>query len=304
MIRRRNWGLTDVIIGIKPLTPAAGAEISGVTLSADIDDDTLAEVHAALVRHHVIFFRDQPLSPVDQAGFARRLGRTRVAQKAAFGVMEDVPEMAILLNDRAAPPNVDHYHVDGLFRANPEFAAMLHAVELPSVGGDTIFVSLTRAYDALSDGMKSYLADKQAVADFMKLHGSPKKAKSWDGDNAERMERMRRLNPPVAHPLVKTHPVSGKTHLFLSESFTTHVVNVPDEESRGLLDFLLHHVRKAEFQCRFKWEFGSTAIWDNRAALHYAVADYWPERRLMHRVTIESDRLGQWDPGEAAVERG
>ena len=148
------------------------------------------------------------------------------------------------------------------------------------------------AYDALSTDMKSYLANKQAINDFMKLHGSPKKARSWEGENWERMEKSRRANPPVAHPMVKVHPVTGLKSLYISESFTASVVGLGEDESKGLLDMLNRHCARPEFQCRFHWRPHSMAFWDNRATQHYAVADYWPERRLMNRVSIETDALG------------
>ena len=200
--------------------------------------------------------------------------------------------MHVLVNDRERPPNVNHYHSDGIFRAEPEFASMLRAVEVPEAGGDTIFVGMRAAYDALSTDMKSYLANKQAINDFMKLHGSPKKARSWEGENWERMEKSRRANPPVAHPMVKVHPVTGLKSLYISESFTASVVGLGEDESKGLLDMLNRHCARPEFQCRFHWRPGSMAFWDNRATQHYAVADYWPERRLMNRVSIETDALG------------
>ncbi|MEL0113763.1 MAG: TauD/TfdA family dioxygenase, partial [Rickettsiales bacterium] len=219
--------------------------------------------------------------------------RLPMVREATFLVEEGVPEMHVLINDRERPPNVNHYHSDGIFRAEPEFASILRAVECPETGGDTIFVGMQAAYAALSDEMKAYLEGKEAVHDFMKLHGSPKKARSWEGDNAERMEASRRANPPVAHPMVKTHPVTGAKSLYISESFTASVLGVGEDESRGLLDLLNRHCARPEFQCRFHWRPHSMALWDNRATMHYAVADYWPEKRLMNRVTIETDAIGE-----------
>lgn len=278
-----------------PLTPTIGAEVHGIDLAASPDDAALAEVHAALMQHHVVFFREQDITPLQQAEFARRFGRTRVAQKAAFDVLPDVPETAVLLNDRDAPPNVNHYHADGIFRRVPEFAAMLYAVEVPQSGGDTIFVNMQAAYEALSPELRAYLDRHQASNDFMKLHGSPAKARSWSGENAARMDAMRKKHPPVVHPMVRTHPVSGRRSLWISESFTTHIVGVPASESNGMLDMLFRHCALPEFQCRFHWRNGSMAFWDNRATMHYALADYWPERRLMHRITIETDAIGAPD---------
>lgn len=279
-------------ITFEPVTPCVGALVGGIDLTGSLDDATIADLHAALMRHHVLFFRDQDITPLQQSDFAARFGRLRKARRAAFGLMEGAPAVHVLENDRERPPNVNHYHSDGIFRREPEFASILRAVTVPQAGGDTIFVSLYAAYDALSEGMKAYLEDLQAVNSFMKLHGSPKKARSWEGDNFERMQSMNRDHPPVAHPLVRRHPVTGRKHLYLSESFTTHIVDVDEEESQRVLDFLFRHVAKPEFQCRFQWRNNSVAFWDNRAALHYAVADYWPETRIMNRVSIETDEIG------------
>ena len=280
-------------ITVHPMTPCAGALIEGVDLAAPLDREVIGEMHATLMRYHVLFFRDQAITAAQQAEFAARFGRLRKARRAAFELKEGVPSMHVLINDRERPPNVNHYHSDGIFRREPEFGSVLRAVTSPKAGGDTIFVSLYAAYDALSDGMKAYLEDLEAVHSFMKLHGSPKKARSWKGDNYARMESLSRDNPPMAHRLVRRHPVTGRKHLYLSESFTTHIVGVDEEESQRVLDFLFRHVAKPEFQCRFKWRENSVAFWDNRAALHYAVADYWPETRVMNRVTIETDEIGE-----------
>lgn len=290
-------------IDVTPVTPAAGAEISGIDLSKNISDETCLEVHRALMAHGVVFFRDQAIAPQQHADFARRFGDLRMVTRSAFEVNQEVPEMHELINDEARPPNVNHYHSDGIFRKRPEMGSMLRAVEVPVAGGDTIFVGMQAAYDALSDSMKAYLADKVAAHDFMKLHGSPKKNRSWEGDGAERMERARLANPPVAHPIVREHPVSGRKSLFIAESFTTNILDVTESESKGILETLFRHCALPEFQCRFHWRPDSIAFWDNRSTMHYAVADYWPQKRLMQRVSIVSDRLGSgdaWPTQEAA----
>jgi taurine dioxygenase len=274
------------------LTPIIGAEIRGICISEDLTDDDVQSIHSALLKHHVVFFRDQQLTPGQQSAFARRFGRLRRAQKASFGVVDDAPGVSVLLNDEARAPNVNHYHSDGIFRAQPEFAAMLYGEEVPASGGDTIFVNMAAAYDGLSSELKAYVEAKHAVNDFMKLHGSPAKARSWKGDSAKGMERAREQNPPVAHPMVRTHPVTQCKSLLISESFTSHIDGVSKLESDGILDALFRHCALPEFQCRFRWRKGSLAFWDNRSTMHYAVADYWPARRLMHRVTVETDEVG------------
>ena len=279
-------------ISVTLVTPAVGAELGGVDIAAGVDGDTLHEIHAALMTHGVIFFRDQDITPAQQRDIAAQFGRLRHAKRSAFLVEEGVPEMHVLINDRKRPPNVNHYHSDGIFRAEPEFASILRAVEVPEAGGDTIFVGMGAAYDALSDDMKVYLEDKDAVHDFMKLHGSPKKSRSWEGDNWKRMEASRVANPPITLPVIKVHPVTGRKSLYIPESFTASILDVSEDESRGLLNMLNRHCARPEFQCRFHWRPNSVALWDNRSTSHYACADYWPERRLMNRVTIETDELG------------
>lgn len=280
-------------ITVAPVTPAIGAEIGGVDLALPLGSDVRREIHTALMRHQVVFFRDQDISPGQFAAFARPWGRLRRARKAAFELLEDAPEVSVLINDEERPPNVNHFHPDGIFREEPEFASILHAQEAPEFGGDTIFVSMIEAYEALSDEMKKYIEGHTATHDFMKLHSSPQKARSWKGDNAARMAAMAKDHPPVSHPMVHAHPVTGQKSLYVSESFTSHIDGVSREESDAVLLELYRHYERPEFQCRFRWRTHSIAFWDNRATLHYAVADYWPERRRMNRMTIETDALGE-----------
>lgn len=279
-------------ISVAPVSPAVGAEIGDVDLASVPDEAVLKEIHLALMRHQVVFFRDQDIAPADFAAFARRFGRLRKARKAAFELLEGAPEVAVIVNDEERPPNVNHFHPDGIFREEPEFGSILHAREVPPYGGDTLFVSMTAAYEALSDEMKAYIADKTATQDFMKLHGSPAKARSWKGDNAARMAAMAKDHPPISHPMVRPHPVTGAPSLYVSESFTSHIDGVSEAESDAKLLELYRHYERPEFQCRFRWQPHSIAFWDNRATLHYAVADYWPQKRLMNRLTIETDALG------------
>lgn len=284
------------LVQVRPLSPNVGAEVSGLDLRQPLDAAVQRQLYDALMQHLVLFFRGQDIAPRDQVAFARGFGRLDVHGRAAFEDVEGIPELSSLENDAQRPPNIDHYHTDGIFGPTPEFASLLRAVDVPDLGGDTIFVSQYATYDALSDGLKRYLEDKVAVNDFMKLHGSPQKARSWERHGAE-MEQARRSNPPVRHPMVKTHPVTGRKHLYLSESFTTAILDVPKVESDEILALLFRHCARPEFQYRFSWEKDSMALWDNRATLHYAVADYWPKERHMHRLTIRTDGLGVGDDG-------
>lgn len=275
---------------IRPVSLAVGAEITDIDLGR-ITDAEAKQVHDALMQFGVVFFRDQDITPKQQVDFAKRYGQVPVAQKASFGVAEDAPEISTLEYDRDRPPNVNHYHPDGLFREKPEFASVLYAKEVPELGGDTIFVSGYAAYEALSDRMKNYLNGVQAINDFMNLHSRPSKARSWQGDGGKGMAAAQQNNPPVTHPVVRTHPVTGKKSLYVCQSFTTYLADIPEREGRGVLEFLFEHLSLPEFQYRFQWRPGSIAFWDNRCTLHYAVADYWPAYRYMHRCSIRLDEV-------------
>lgn len=269
-----------------------GAFISGVDLKRPLEGGVAAEIHAALMRHQVVFFRDQDVTPVEQAAFARNFGSLRTARRSAFETREDSADVSVIVNDRERPPYIDHYHADGMFRAAPEFASVLKAEQPPELGGDTIFVSLTAAWNGLSDSLQALLRDKIGLYDFMRLHSTPEKARNWEGAGRDGMIKTRDENPPVKHPLVPKHPVTGERCLYFSESFTAAILDVSKYESEALHALLTRHCAKPEWQYRLAWRPGTVAFWDNRSSLHYAVADYWPDTRIMHRLTIEDDAIG------------
>ncbi len=269
-----------------------GAFISGVDLKEPLDDAIYREIHAALMRHQVVFFRDQDVSPPEQAAFARNFGPLRKARRSAFALSNEAPEISVIVNDREHPPYIDHYHADGMFRAKPEFASLLKAEQPPEIGGDTIFVSLPAAWNGLSDAVRAALEDKIAVYDFMRLHSSPEKARNWEGEARAGTIKTRDENPPVRHPLVPKHPITGARCLYFSESFTASILGVTKFESESLHALLTRHCAKPEFQYRLQWRKGTIAFWDNLASLHYAVADYWPDTRIMHRLTVLEDGIG------------
>ena len=287
-------------ITVTPASRNCGAFITGVDLKKPLSDAENTEIHAALMAHQVVFFRDQDVTPQEQAAFAKRFGRLRKARRAAFDTRDDAPEVSVIVNDRDHPPYIDHYHADGMFRAEPEFASLLKAEQPPEMGGDTIFVSLTAAWRGLSEPMRSLLADKMGLYDFMRLHSSPEKARNWQGEARAGMIKTRDENPPVQHPLVPAHPITGEQALYFSESFTAAILGVTKYESEGLHAMLTRHCAKPEFQYRLQWRPGTLAFWDNRCSLHYAVADYWPDTRIMHRLTIETDDIGLGRQVEAA----
>jgi len=275
-------------------TPAVGAEISGIDLSASLDDTTVVALRAALVDRGVLFFRDQPITPDQHVAFARRFGHVPRVPDSMFRTHPDNAFVSVLENDAERPPTVNNWHSDYSFAAEPDFASVLHAVVVPPAGGDTLWVGMATAYDGLSDRMKAHLDGLTATHDFMKLYERPVKKPLWQGERGRLMEVARQEFPPVSHPVVRVHPETGRKVLFVNESFTRHIDGLSDGESRALLGYLFDHLKSPEYQVRFRWAPDSLVMWDNRATLHYAVADYHPAHRLMHRVTVlERPRLDE-----------
>lgn len=277
-------------ITVAPVTPAIGAEIGGVDL-ARLTDPQFSEIHAALMAHHVVFFRDQRLEKAHLVAFARRFGEPQPATESSFGKLEDFPEIDVLDYDASRPPYVtkEMWHTDFSGRDQPTLGSVLYALEVPECGGDTIWVSLAAAWDALSERMKRYLGGLKAEHRTIKAFGDDIRANLWKSeDGRKRFERMQAL-PPAEHPVARTHPVTGRKALFVNEGYTTRLVGMDRGESDAVLGQLFNHLRTPEFQCRFRWRKGSLAVWDNRITQHYAVADY-AERRLMYRITIKGDR--------------
>jgi taurine dioxygenase len=272
--------VTTTQLDVRPLTGAIGAEIFGVDLGADLDDTTIAAIRRALLDHCVVFFRDQDITDDEQVRFAKRFSGV---QRAVFGNTSDVaPDLTVI--DMLTPKGsgTDVWHADSTFMPAPPFGAVLRAVQIPQVGGDTCFASMYAAYDALSPSMQQQLDGLTAV------HST-----------AHVMELVRRLDnakvptndadlPTHVHPVVRVHPETGRKLLFVSPNWVERIVELQDAESASLLAFLYEHVKSPEFQCRFRWQVHSVAFWDNRACQHYAVADY-DERRVMHRVLLAGD---------------
>ena len=269
------------VLKIDRLTSTTGAVVEGVDLR-EIDDDVVAEVNEALLEHLVLFFPGQALEPTEQVAFARHLGELDVAP---FGPKhDDVPEMTVL--DQQAPrgEGADAWHSDNTFRDEPPKMTMLQAVKLPPVGGDTCWSNMYEAYDALSEPMRGLLDGLTASHDLTKMLELAIARGNSDAD----LGAMREAFPARSHPVVRTHPETGRKALFVNGNFTTHINELAEEESRRVLDLLLDHVQTPEFQCRYRWAPGTLTLWDNRCLQHYAVPDY-ETRRIMHRLTICGD---------------
>jgi taurine dioxygenase len=216
----------------------------------------------------------------EHLAFALRFGPMSISPLATK--YQDSPTVTVLDQVRPKGEGADEWHSDNTFMANPPMGSILRAVQLPPVGGDTCFASMYAAYDALSDPVRSLVDGLRAVHDITKPMHKAIAAGHTTLDLAEMQQRW----PPVEHPVVVSHPETGRKGLFVNRNSTSHLVGLSERENDALLPFLLDHVRSPEFQCRFHWEPHSIAFWDNRCVQHYAVADY-VERRVMRRVTID-----------------
>lgn len=271
---------------VRKLTPGCGAEVLGVDLANPTNSD-METIRAAYRDYGVIFFRDQKLTPEDHIAFAQRWGRIDINK--FFPANGQYPEIAEVRKEKEQKVNIGGgWHTDHSYDTEPAMGSILVARELPDAGGDTLFADMYKAYDALSDGMKETLSRLKAVHSNAAAFGAGGFYKSSDQAGGFKGES---LIGEAVHPVVVTHPLSGRKALYVNPGFTTHFEGWNWFESRALLDYLFAHATKPEFACRFEWRRGSVAFWDNRATWHYAVNDYHGEKRLMHRITIAGSPL-------------
>ncbi|ASC06982.1 taurine dioxygenase [Acetobacter pasteurianus] len=269
-----------------PLSPAIGAIVSGVNLAQSLTAKTESRLRELLLRHQVLFFRNQNITPRQQRNFAQRFGPLH--QHPIYPTVADVPEIIVLDTEQNDLKDNALWHTDVTFSQTPPLGAVLAARHLPPSGGDTLWASATAAYDALSDGMKLRLEHLTALHDF--THSFPLSRFGRTEAEKQKWLRTREQQPPVEHPVIRIHPETNKRAIFVNEGFTTEVCGLEIEESAALLRFLFQHLSKPEFSVRWTWREGDVAFWDNRATQHYAVDDYRPHRRIMHRATILGDR--------------
>jgi len=273
-------------LAISTLTPTIGAVIHGIDLADPADDETIAAIRTALLKHKVIFFEDQHITPVQHRDFAARFGKLHT--HPLYPGVPDAPEMFILDNHAGNPTDNDAWHTDVTFIETPPLGAILYAKLLPEEGGDTCWANMQAAYEALSQPMQRFLAELDAVHDFNR--GFPQTGQVAKQAGKEKASKALDEHPPVIHPVVRTHPETGADGLFVNYGFTDRIKGLRRSESDALLNMLFVHVQKPEFQCRWRWKPNAIAFWDNRATQHYAVNDYLPHRRVMHRATILGDR--------------
>jgi taurine dioxygenase len=267
----------------RPIADALGAEIDGIDLSLPLGADERVWLEAALVEHQVIFFRDQGIGSADQLRLARAFGEVEI--HPAYPHVEGFPEIAILEADREHPSKIEKWHTDMTFRPNPPLGTILRARVVPEGRGDTLWMSLGAAWDALPNSLRERLDGLRAEHSFE--HGFQESLAEPGG--RERLAHAVAANPPVTHPVVRRHPVSGRKGLFVNCLFTTRILGVEPPESEDLLSFLFEHLERPEFQCRFGWREDSIAFWDNRSTQHKPVNDYWPAHRRLERITIAGD---------------
>ena len=275
-------------IAVEPIAGALGAEVHGVNVADELDDATIAEIRQALNQHCVIFFRDQELPPERHKAFTRRFGSIYIHPNYN-GVAPD-PELLELRREPGDKHIVgEDWHTDTTMVAEPPMGAILYGVEVPPYGGDTLFANQCLAYDRLSDGMKRMLGELKAV------HSDRKVAGPRAGLNAHRSTKVREdkdwRETVSMHPVVRTHPETGRKLLFVNRSYTVGFEGMTEAESTPLLEFLLEHGHRPEFTCRFRWQKGSIAFWDNRSTKHLAVHDAGPFRRVMRRTQIAGDKV-------------
>lgn len=273
---------------IEPYTPNIGAVIHDLDLAEIAGPLLREELRRALAEFQVLFFRRQNLSPPQQLEVARIFGDPDKA-KAFFPRHKEHPEIEVL---EAKPGGhrytTDQWHADITFSANPPTGAVLYAREIPASGGDTIWTSATRVHDALPESLRIWLEDLEAVHSF-EHSGWPRFFLSQpDGENLYRQARADHL--PVVHPVIRTHPVTGKKLVYVNPNFTSHIKELTRQESDQILGYLFSVFQRPEFQARLRWEKNTVVVWDNRATQHYAVADYHPQYRLVHRVTFGEDQ--------------
>jgi taurine dioxygenase len=273
---------------VRRIAGALGAELAGVDLSEPLDDAVIADIRRALLDHQVIFFRDQRLTPEQHLAFGRRFGSLNVHD--FVGAMADYPEIIEVrkeADDRGSNFG-GAWHSDVTYLEEPALGSILYAREVPDFGGDTLFANMYLAYDALSDGMKRMLDGMTAVHSARRPY-----APRSDWFPTQRAMDIRRSNSAqaeVEHPVIRTHPETGRKGLFVNSTFTIRFSGMSEEESAPLLDYLYRQLVRPEFTCRFRWSANTIAFWDNRCVQHYAINDYHGQRRVMHRVTVNGDR--------------
>ena len=263
-------------IEVETSSPVIGATVHGVNLGESLSDETIKDIHDAWMKHQVLFFRDQHMSPQQHLEFGRHFGKLHIHPAAPYACND--PALMVIHTDKDSfRNNGSGWHSDVSADEEPPLGSILHIHKTPPLGGDTLFASMYAAFEALSDPIKDLLCKLEArhVSDYTGQYGDHKPQRSF---------------PAAVHPVIRTHPITGKRALFVNSGFTRRIMGVSRQESDALLQLLFKHVENPAFQCRFAWEPNSVAMWDNRCVQHMAIWDYYPESRSGFRVTVQGDR--------------
>ncbi len=268
-------------LDVRPLGPNIGAEVFGVDLARELPDETIAAIRAAWLEHLVLFFPGQSLTTETQLAFASRFGETTEAHP----VEKPMPDNEQIHAIDSIKDRTDFWHTDVTFMADPPSGSLLYAVQLPPVGGDTMWASTRAAYERLAEPLQRFCTELTAIH-YSEIYARIVAAgggQSWNGEPVTQMA-------PVEHPVVRIHPETGRPNLFVNPQFTVGLKDFPAAQGRAFLKVLQNHMTRPEFVVRYRWTEGTLAFWDNRATMHYGIFDYGKERRIMHRVTLRGDR--------------
>lgn len=275
-------------IEVKPISGSMGAEIAGVDLGGSLSNETIDEVHRAFLEHQMIYFRKQKLTPSSQVAIARHFGKPAIYP--FLKGLDGQPEVHEIIKTETDTKNFGGgWHSDTAYKERPDMGTLLYALEVPPYGGDTLYANMYAAYEALSPGMKRLIDGLVAVNNSDKL---------YPGGRTANLQKLGGMGAAVKaapvleaeHPVVRTHPETGRKALYVNGAHTLRLRDMTVEESKPLIDFLAAHAVRPEFTCRLRWETGTLAVWDNRCTQHCALNDYQGQRRHMHRVTLEGDR--------------
>ncbi|HZK89598.1 MAG TPA: TauD/TfdA family dioxygenase [Stellaceae bacterium] len=276
-------------ISVNPISGALGAEISGVDVAQKLDDAVIGEIRRALVDNCVIFFRDQHLTPDQHLAFGRRFGELQI-HDFVEGMEANEQILEVRKEEYETRNFGGGWHTDVSYLEQPALGSVLYAREVPAYGGDTMFANQYLAYETLSDGLKAMLGEMRAMHSARKSYGLYSPRAVANAKSSMKIRATDEAHGEVDHPVVRTHVESGRKSLYVHGGFTTRFQDMTEEESAPLLNYLYQHAVRPEFTCRFRWEKGSIAFWDNRCVQHNAINDYNGQRRVMHRVTIEGER--------------
>ena len=275
---------------VNKITPTIGAEIVGEDLFNNLSSYNLNKIYNCLIENKVIFFRNQKISPDQQIHFAKSFGEIEPPHPV-YPHVDGYPEIVLLENDEGKPPDTDVWHTDVTFKPNPPFASILYSKVIPLSGGDTLWSCLSSIYEALPKHMKQYLEDLTAVHDMGDFRNTF--VNSEPIGSAEKLNEGFKKFGSSIHPMIKSHPITKKKFIYINPGFTNHIVGFNATDSSNLLNYLFNFMNKPEFQIRFKWTENTIAMWDNRCTMHYAISDYMPNHRKMHRVTVLNDKRDQ-----------